>query len=300
MAVTMKDVAKAAGVSPATVSFVLNETTGQSLRADTIERVRQAAASLGYTPNRIARALREGSSRLVLLRAGQLRGSGLSSLISGLQDELRKYGHTLIVTYADSGDDDLLTALSPRRVLDLNQPRQPGFTTAGDGGWEAQMARHTATQIEYLLAKGHRNIAFACPTGGLLVEMRTTHVKQFAELAGLPSPALLVLPDDQGSALSVVAGTRRRHPEVTAIATFSDHEAIRLLAILNTLRVRVPDDLAVIGFDEDEVGALWTPALTTVKIDAESYGRRMARVALGLADEPWQRQPSTVIVRQSA
>jgi len=296
----MKDVANAAGVSVTTVSFVLNQTPGQSLRPDTVQRVQTAAQALGYTPNRIARALREGSSRLVLLRAGQLRGSGLSSLIAGLQDELAAHGHSLIVTYTDAGDDDLLAALAPRHVLDLGQPRLPGFTVAGDGGWEAEMARHTATQLGYLLAKGHRHIGFACPSSGLLVEMRTTHVSQFIKQADAPAPVLLMLPDDQPSTLTTVDAFRRDHPEVTAVAAFSDHEAIRLLAALAALDVAVPDELAVIGFDEDEVGAWWTPALTTVKIDAASYGRRMAHVALGLPAEPWQGQPSQVIVRQSA
>jgi len=300
MAITMKDVAAAAGVSVTTVSFVLNQTSGQSLRPATVDRVQAAAQSLGYTPNRIARALREGSSRLVLLRAGSLRGSGLTSLIGGLQDELRRHGHSLIVTYTEAGDDDLLAALAPRHVLDLGRPRQPGFTTAGDGGWESEMARHTATQLNHLMAKGHRHIGFVCPPNGLLVEMRRAHVRQFLKDAGAPGPAMLVLPEEQSSTWEAVQAFRGAHPEVTAIAAFSDHEAIRLLAALVGLGVNVPDELAVIGFDEDEVGAWWTPALTTVKIDAANYGRRMARNALGLPDEPWQGHPSKVIVRQSA
>lgn len=300
MTTTMKDVAKAAQVSVATVSFVLNQTPGQSLRPGTIDRVKAAADALGYTPNRIARALREGTSRLVLLRAGRLRGGGLTSLIGGLQDELAHYGHSLIVTYSDTDDDDLLTALAPRRVLDLRQPRQPGFAVAGDGGWETQMVRHTATQLGYLVARGHRHIGFAYPIGGLLATMRTTHVQQFLADAGLPEPVLLELPEDQQLALSSIDNLRRQHREVTAIAALSDREGLRLLASLATLTVRVPDDLAVIGFDEDESGLWWTPSLTTVRIDAANYGRRMAHAALGLPDEPWERNPSQVIVRQSA
>jgi len=296
----MKDVAKAAGVSISTVSFVLNQTPGQSLRPETVQRVQAAAQTLGYTPNRIARALREGSSRLVLLRAGNLRGSGLTSLIAGLQDELAAHGHSLIVTYTEAGDDDLLAALAPRHVLDLGQPRLPGFTKAGDGGWEVEMDHHTATQLQYLLTKGHRRIGFAYPPDGLLIDMRTRQVQQFLTRTGMPAPAPLVLPHDQPSILKAVAEFRRQHPDVTAIAAFSDHEAIRLLAALAAQGVTVPDELAVIGFDEGQVGAWWTPALTTVKIDAASYGRRMARNALGLPDQPWQGQPSQVIVRQSA
>jgi len=297
VAITMKDVAKAAGVSVTTVSFVLNETPGQSLRADTVQRVQDAAQALGYTPSRIARALREGSSRVVLLRTGSLRGSGLSTLIDGLQDELHRHGYTLIVTQDEAKDADLLATLAPRHVIALDPPWP---TVASDDRRESEMGRLTATQLGYLLDTGHRHIGFACPSVGLLVEVRLAQARRFLKAAGVPPPVPLVLPDDQPSLLRALDGFRRQHPQITAIAAFTDHEAIRLLAATSALGIAVPDELAIIGFDEDEAGAWWTPALTTVKIDADSYGRRMANFVLGLADEPWQGQPSKVIVRQSA
>ena len=73
---TMKDVARASGVSPATVSFVLNETGTQTIPAATRERVRQAAAELGYKPHGLARALRSGSLRVVVLKAARLPNGG--------------------------------------------------------------------------------------------------------------------------------------------------------------------------------------------------------------------------------
>ena len=66
--VTLNDVAAASGVSRATASFVLRDSPNQSISAATRERVRQAARDLGYVPHAIARALREGSSRIVVLR----------------------------------------------------------------------------------------------------------------------------------------------------------------------------------------------------------------------------------------
>jgi len=71
---TLKDVARASGVSTATVSFVLNATPGQTIPPATQERVRGAAAALGYQPHGLARALREGRSRIVLLAIGRVRG----------------------------------------------------------------------------------------------------------------------------------------------------------------------------------------------------------------------------------
>jgi DNA-binding LacI/PurR family transcriptional regulator len=72
------------------------------------------------------------------------------------------------------------------------------------------------------------------------------------------------------------------HAEVTALAAFDDDIALRSLTALRDLGVRVPEDVAVIGFDETEYGSLSTPALTTVHIDAEVLGRIAARNALGI------------------
>ena len=70
---TMRDVARASGVSPATVSFVMNDTPGQTISPETRTKVRRAAAELGYTAHPIARALREGASRIIVLDLGGLQ-----------------------------------------------------------------------------------------------------------------------------------------------------------------------------------------------------------------------------------
>jgi len=291
----MKDVAHAAGVSTATVSFVLNQTPHQSLRATTIDRVQRAAESLGYTPNRIARALREGSSRLVVLRARRLRGRSLDTMISGLEQELSEDGYTLLVTDSETGVDDLLAAVAPRQVLDFQDPQLPGVYD----GWLDEMSHHTATQLSFLLDRGHRHIAYATPATGMLVDVRMSHVKQYLSKVGAPDPVPFMVPRNQAELPAAIETLRRDNPAVTAIAAYDDRRAIRLLAGLNTLRVQVPGDLAVIGFDADDIGAWWNPALTTVEIDSFEYGRRIGRAVLGLPDLPWPHQPSRVLVRDT-
>lgn len=64
--------------------------------------------------------------------------------------------------------------------------------------------------------------------------------------------------------------------------------------------LRAPQDLAVIGFDQGAAGRLWRPSLTTVRIDGAAYGRRAARVVLGLPVDEWESAPSEVVVRESA
>jgi DNA-binding LacI/PurR family transcriptional regulator len=97
-----------------------------------------------------------------------------------------------------------------------------------------------------------------------------------------------------------VRDLRRDHPGVSAVAAFDDAVAMQLLVALHGLGIMVPDELAVIGFDAVDYGSFATPALTSVHIDAGSYGQRAARTVLGL--EPPSDPPAgaTVVVRESA
>jgi DNA-binding LacI/PurR family transcriptional regulator len=114
-----------------------------------------------------------------------------------------------------------------------------------------------------------------------------------------PLPDLTV-PGDRAGAGGALRAFRAAHPAVTAIAAFDDNVALRILAAVGDLGLSVPRDLAVIGFDDTEHGALFTPALTTVHIDAEDHGRQAARTVLGLNGSGFVPAPARVIARESA
>lgn len=109
----------------------------------------------------------------------------------------------------------------------------------------------------------------------------------------------LVLPGDLGAAEERLRAFRAEHPEVTALAAYNDDLALVTLAAMRHIGLRAPEDLAVIGFDDTPHGALFSPALTTVHIDAEALGRIAARNALGLPAADATPEPARVIVRQS-
>ena len=163
---TLKDVARASGVSTATVSFVLNETPGQTLPTATRDRVRAAAAALGYQPHGLARALREGKSRIVLLAIGRLRGGrSLQGFIQGMSGELQAHGYGLLVypgAASEPGHADMVRDLRPHAVIDLSEIYE-ARTDADDGGWVDGLAAHSLTQLAHLAERGHRSIAFALP-----------------------------------------------------------------------------------------------------------------------------------------
>ena len=174
--VTISDVAAASGVSRATVSFVLRDSPGQTISAATRERVRQTARDLGYVPHAIARALREGSSRIVVLIIdAALDGNYARSYVAGLDAELAAHDHVLVVRYShrdgpqsppadqrQQQDQLLVDTLSPRAVLRFGEPYLTGHELDDSGGgWRDGLAAHVAAQIGHLAGRGHTKIGRA-------------------------------------------------------------------------------------------------------------------------------------------
>jgi DNA-binding LacI/PurR family transcriptional regulator len=322
--VTISDVAAASGVSRATVSFVLRDSPGQTISAATRERVRRTARDLGYVPHAIARALREGTSRIVVLIIdASLDGNYARSYVAGLDAELAAHDHVLVVRYAhrdaSSPDADqrrqqdqvLIDALSPRAVLRFGEPYLTGHELDDSGGgWRDGLAAHVAAQLGHLAGRGHTRIALALPDRDTpLRTVRQRFADQAAAALGLPPLPSLTLPgsrsNSQPSSRTDPADSLREflaaHPGITAVAAFDDDEALRVLAAMRSLGLTAPADLAVIGFDDNGYGALTSPTLTTVHIDAEAHGRQAARAVLGLDPDPGHSPaPGRVVIRDSA
>ena len=302
--VTLRDVAAAAGVSRATAGFVLSDAPGISISAATRQRVRETAEGLGYVPHSIARALREGSSRIIVLSIDSgYDGNYLRTFTRGLDGELAAHDYVLLVRHGHSAPGSqqrLLDAISPRAVLRMPDYLAPGHEF-DDGGWTGGLAGNVEVQLRYLADRGHSGIAIPIPDGDPpLGPVRLRFAREAASRIGLPAPPALTVPRDRpggGAALRAFVGA---HPDVTAFAAFDDDVALRVLAGARDIGVRVPDDLAVIGFDDTAYGALFTPTLTTVHIDAEDHGRRTARSILGLDGDGFLAAPARVIVRESA
>jgi DNA-binding LacI/PurR family transcriptional regulator len=351
---TLRDVAAAAGVSRALAGFVLGDDHGKSIPEATRERVRAAARSLGYAPHGIARALREGSSRVVVLSIDPYLESNYSRTFArGLDEELAAHGHMLVVRHEHAAPAPtagfvppagsaspaglaspaesapaagsaspaglaspaslapLARPASERQVLDALSPRAvirlPGnYLRAGheldDGGWAGGFAANVLVQVRYLADRGHAEIAVALPDGDPpLGPVRMRFAREAAARAGLPEPPALVVPRSRPDAAEAVRRFRAAYPAVTAVAAYDDDVALRVLAAARALGLTVPGDLAVIGFDDTDFGALVDPALTTVHVDAEEHGRKAAREVLGLDPGSLARfRPGRVIVRESA
>jgi DNA-binding LacI/PurR family transcriptional regulator len=318
-------------VSRATASFVLRDSPGQSISAATRERVREAARALGYVPNGLARALREGTSRIVLLTIdAALDGNYARSYVSGLDAELAEHEHVLLVRYSSTRVDEgterlVLDTIVPRAVLRFGEPYLTGRELDDSGGgWRDGLAAHVAAQVGYLASRGHTRIALALPARDTpLRAVRQRFADQAAAALGLPPLIACTIAGDgagngtaglgaPGSGLHDQKTSSRTNAAdslsallaldsgVTAVAAFDDDVALRVLAAMRSLGLSAPGDLAVIGFDDNSYGALTTPALTTVHVDGEAHGRQAARAILGLPAADLAPAPGRVVIRESA
>ena len=196
----------------------------------------------------------------------------------------------------------MLDAIAPRAVLRFGEPYLTGHELDDSGGgWKDGLAAHVAAQLGCLAGRGHTRVALALPARETpLRDVRLRFAGQAAGMLGIVPVTAFAVPVSRTAAADSLSQFRAANGAVTAVAAFDDDTALRVLVAARDLGLAVPGDLAVIGFDENEYGALATPALTTVHIDAEAHGRQAARAILGLDAGGLTPAPGRVVVRESA
>ncbi|AGL18450.1 LacI family DNA-binding transcriptional regulator [Actinoplanes sp. N902-109] len=283
----MTDVAKLAGVSHQTVSRVLND--HPNVREQTRLRVRAAIAELGYRPNRAARALVTGRSQLIGVVAQNTTLYGPASLLAAFEQAAAETGFAVSVGSVSRLDRESIAAAVDRhldqRVAGLvviapvasavealeGMPADVPLVTI-DGDPARSQALVTVDQAagarlatELLLAAGHRTVWHVSgppdwyDAAGRIQGWRAALVDAGAEVppmvAGEWSPSSGY---DAGRMLA-------RMPEVTAIFTANDAQALGLLRALHEHGLRVPEDVSVVGFDDVPEASFFIPPLTTVR-----------------------------------
>lgn len=299
--VTSKDVARRAGVSQSTVSYVLNDAPNQSISSATRERVRAAAADLGYAPSAAARALRRGSTDTVLaILPDAPVGHALIALVRGMSDVLEPHGHT-VVSRRQRDTASLrqlwqelmpaaianLAAFPPEEEAAMEAAGIPVVGVSLDGG-----SRRTVRvpqdamgrmQAEHLVRRGRTRLAFAAPTDTHLqafAQGRLAGVTQVCAARGLPAPVVMDVPLYADAAGRAVRRMREREDPVTGICAYNDEVALAVLAGARESGVAVPGDVAVVGVDNLVAGRLAAPALTSVDIRPDEVGGTIARHVL--------------------
>lgn len=301
---TLDEVAVLAGVSRATVSRVINDSPRVSPQAR--EAVRSAVETLRYVPNRMARSLvtrRTDTIALVLSEpdtrvfsdpffASIVRGTSAALADTDLnlvlltakdrreQEKIGRFvrqGHVdgviLMSLHSEDVLPDVLTEVGVPVVLS-GRPmdgRAVSFVDADNAGG-------ATTATEYLLARGHRRIATVTGPHDMIAGVdRLTGYRTALEHAGIPvDPALIEEGDfTEAGGLRAMAALLEREPALDAVFVASDPMAVGVLAALRAAGRRVPDDVAVVGFDDAPVAALCDPPLTTIAQPLETMSRFM-------------------------
>ena len=297
--VTSSDVAAASGVSQATVSYVINNTPGQTISEATRDRVLRAAAELGYVPSFAGRTLRRGHTKNVLLDMSDTPQGFEAVFVTTFCDILHEHGYSVAVIHASGSShnslEDLSQALSPIAVLQLVRPsaaqvsflRRVGVQQIAWTDFELlQASAHQvwalsgATQIEHLWETGRRSIAYVLPAEAAFQKVafeRAAGAGRRAKALGIRQFRVLDSPGDlEGlSALLESAVLDVRKP-VDAVACFNDQVAFQVLGALHRAEITVPDQVAVIGVGDSVIAPYAIPPLTTVRVPAERFGADMA------------------------
>jgi LacI family transcriptional regulator len=310
--VTLADVAREAGVSLMTVSRVVNNKEGVS--QETRQLVQEIIQKLGYRPSSIARSLATHRTGTLGLIVPDVSNPFFSDITHGLEQVAFQEGYSVLLCDTDENPDrelDTLELLAEKRVdgvvvccprLDVVHLRtailqHPAVVLINrqlaDANIEEFSDRFGAIIYDdqrggelatnHLLNRGHQKIGFlAGPPSSSGARRRAKGYQATLAAAGIaynPAMAPACPPTVEGG-WEAARQLLTNHPEITALFCFNDLVAIGALQACAEFKRRVPDDLAIVGYDDIPMARLVTPALTTCRILREDTGRIATRLLI--------------------
>jgi len=297
----IRDVAKLAGVSVTTVSHVLNNTPQMRIAEETKARVRDAAKTLGYVPNRIAKGLRTKKSGLIGLLSEEIATTPHAGrIILGAQNAARAHGLNLLIINTDRNRNDLhrddLQVLIDNRVegilyatmfhreviLPPNLHRRKTIlidARESSGTVPSVVPNETegaTTAVTYLIDAGHSRIGFLNNSDNV----PATHERLIGYKNALSNhdiefdkELILQSPSEANPAYEIAKKLLARTDRPTAIFCYNDRMAMGAYRAAAELRINIPEELSIIGFDNQELIANnLFPGLTTIALPHYEMG----------------------------
>jgi len=284
---TSWDVARLAGVSRSTVSQILNG-NDERFPQETRDRVRAAAAELAYRPSRAGRSLVSGVSDIIVVVVPNITfGRHLQDAVDSIANSTAARGLSVVVRYAGNDPEATLATvldLRPTAVVDFGvftEKERLAIEAAGIVALpEQSMVSETLEdpnhhigrlQVRHLLETPGRRLVMALLQDSRLDTFgpdRQRGVFDEAAALGTPEPAVIRVPLTLDGAVEALAGVIRENPNVPlGVCCYNDDVAIALIAAARELSLSVPQQVAVIGVDNTEIGQLISPRLSSVAVD---------------------------------
>jgi len=332
---TSSDVAKKAQVSRTTVSFVLNGVPGVSISESTRKRVLEAAKELSYSPNAAGRKLVSGKSNTIGLILSQspeqvFADAFLPQVILGVEQATLQQGFHVLLKLVSPDDPSGYTHLIRENHVDgilLSGPRQSdqeivrlhregvpvmlmGQLPDSDIPFvDINASAGAEIAVEHLIGSGHRRIAMItnAPLSYTSAQQRRCGYMEALHKANIMSDPLLIKEGDYtpASGFQVMTELLQQSPRPTAMFVASDVVAIGALLAIKNAGLQVPEDIAVVGFDDIPLAEYFDPPLTTIRLPAYGLGwaagERLIRLIHGEGlDQKEIMVESELIVRASS
>ena len=325
---TISDIAKAAGVSVATVSRVLSKP--DVVKPATRQRVMEVVDKMGYQPNALAQQLRMQATRNILVIIPSMENYMSHKVILGIEQAADANGyHTLIVDIhnLDSIGEYYLNAIKQRQVDGIislstsmaeNLARQQASSSPiviavhdpADSEIPCVTIDHAAAAraaMTHLVRLGHKRIAHITSSQKITPYLR--RIDSYREVLlenQLPFAPELIRYGESSlqSGYEMTESLLASGNRFTAIFAAGDTMALGAIKALKNHSIRVPQDCAVVGFDDIELAAFWDPALTTIRIPKELLGQRaFAKLLTLMKGEPVATEkevlPYELVIRES-
>jgi LacI family transcriptional regulator len=310
MSVTLEQLAKVAGVSVSTVSRALNNSQ-HTVNEETRQRILDLAKELGYRPNLVARSLKTERTHAIGIIIDDIASPFGPAITRGIQDYLKEYGYFSVLINGDWNPEvetqavhDLISRSidgiifveswlrEANPTLDLaNKPyvfvhRLFGGVLHNSVGVDELHGVRLA--IQHLAALGHRRIAYINgPRGWYAAEQRLIGYRQAISEYDIPFDPELVLEGNWEMQSAYPAARRflelQKRP--TAIFAANDLMALGAIYAVQEAGLRVPEDIAVVGYDDREIASLSQPTLTSVRMPCYEMGEASAKLLLHLLEK---------------
>lgn len=328
MRVTIKDVAKHANVAISTASRVINDSGYVSEK--TRQRVEQAIRELGYVPNSIARSLKQKQTFSIGLIVTDIGNPFYAELAQAVERAARERGYSVLLTNTDgkaSQEKDCVTVLAAKQVdgiiwySPINEDlvdavmRDAGITVVVITGKERHMGHHTIRiddqlgafeAVNHLITLGHTRIGYiAEPDDPKFPQERMKGYRRALTEAGITCDEHLIVRGtyQEGSGLKAIRVLLGLKEPPTAVFCANDLMAIEAMQYARRKGLRIPEDLAVVGFDDTKPACLHGIDLTTVAQPTYEMGREGAKLLISSLAKPLSSRQlllrPTLVIRKS-